>query len=296
MNHLLIDMGNQRLKWASVALCSNQSSKAVVSLIALDQGAIEYDQDSTLFDGGQHTENIGNDTEPHWPYPLPDSLDNPERILLSSVSNKVASRALGNYCQQRWGLQPDYVASEAVKLGLSNGYLNPSQLGCDRWLAAIAGYQLICREGGRSSVVIVDAGTAITVDLVADHCFKGGAILPGFATIVRVMGSSTGKIKLDIPTVVDEILAQGNIQDLFNYNFVLANNSAEAVRAGALVSVAGGIDRCLDQIESGFEEPVEILLTGGDAELVSALLVHNCAIIPNLVLIGLALVAQDELI
>ena len=71
---------------------------------------------------------------------------------------------------------------------------------------------------------------------------------------------------------------------------------AEAVRAGALVSVAGGIDRCLDQIESGFEEPVEILLTGGDAELVSALLVHNCAIIPNLVLIGLALVAQDELI
>lgn len=54
------------------------------------------------------------------------------------------------------------------------GVADPRKVGADR-LAAAAG----ALGGGRSSAIIVDVGSATTVDLVLDGVFRGGLIMPG---------------------------------------------------------------------------------------------------------------------
>ena len=59
--------------------------------------------------------------------------------------------------------------------GLRNGYRDPAQLGVDRWLAMCAAWQQF-----PGSLCVVDAGTAVTIDVVAaDGAHSGGLILPG---------------------------------------------------------------------------------------------------------------------
>ena len=65
----------------------------------------------------------------------------------------------------------------------------PARVGIDRLLAALAADRL--RQRDRAAIV-VDLGTAITVDLVeADGAFAGGAILPGIATSARALAEQT---------------------------------------------------------------------------------------------------------
>ncbi len=62
--------------------------------------------------------------------------------------------------------------------GVTSAYQQPQRLGVDRWLALLGGYSM-----GVTDAMIIDAGSAITVDLLKkDGQHLGGAILPGFNT------------------------------------------------------------------------------------------------------------------
>ena len=59
---------------------------------------------------------------------------------------------------------------------LINAYSNPKSLGCDRWLGMIASYEMLKEK----SFVLVDIGTAITIDIVnKSGVHLGGLIFPG---------------------------------------------------------------------------------------------------------------------
>jgi len=59
---------------------------------------------------------------------------------------------------------------------LINAYSNPKSLGCDRWLGMIASYEMLKEK----SFVLVDIGTAITIDIVnKSGAHLGGLIFPG---------------------------------------------------------------------------------------------------------------------
>ena len=73
-------------------------------------------------------------------------------------------------------------------------YPNPETLGPDRWLAAWAAY----REFGAS--VVVDCGTAVTVDIVTGTgVFLGGAIAPGAATLARGLSDAVPSLPTPDP-------------------------------------------------------------------------------------------------
>jgi type III pantothenate kinase len=91
-------------------------------------------------------------------------------VLLSNV----AGTAIGARCGQLPACLPPQAIATFASLpalaGVTNGYRNPSQLGCDRFAAAIAGHALAPGQ----AVIVANCGTATTIDAVtADGVFRG---------------------------------------------------------------------------------------------------------------------------
>jgi type III pantothenate kinase len=155
---------------------------------------------------------------------------------------------------------------------------HPDQLGIDRLLAAHAAQR---RFG--SPLVVVDAGSAVTVDWVdpqGDFC--GGAILPGLALQLAVLANGTDAL----PQL--EPLRTGSLGQP-------AKNTADAIRLGVLTGVVATIERLADEFsrvvatsqpKNGLAQ-TGVILTGGDAPLISSLLQRPHRLVENLVCRGL---------
>jgi type III pantothenate kinase len=95
-------------------------------------------------------------------------LPSPQKIVVSNVAGAEIKAAL-ELCVQRWHVAPCWVVSQAQASGVTNRYADPSQLGPDRWAALIAAHQV------RQACIVVNAGTAVTIDaLTKDGIFLGG--------------------------------------------------------------------------------------------------------------------------
>jgi type III pantothenate kinase len=147
--HLLLDLGNTRLKWALARDGALVQAPAALS----------------------------------WPgsaLPLSDwQALRPETVALASVAPPAATAALEDaLCTL--GTPVHRVQTQVQWRGLRCGYPRPERLGVDRWLALVAAY---CRSPDRACIV-VSAGTALTVDVLdPDGAHRGGVIAPGLSTM-----------------------------------------------------------------------------------------------------------------
>jgi type III pantothenate kinase len=149
--HLLIDLGNSRLKWA---LFDGTGLGAVHAL---------WHRERSLTDL----------LEPAWQHIAP------ARVIACSVAGRQRDEQLRDWVATRWSLAIDFFSSEDAYPGMRSGYADPAHLGNDRWLGCIAGFQRC-----RGNVGIIDAGSAITIDWVdANGQHQGGWILPGLQTM-----------------------------------------------------------------------------------------------------------------
>ncbi len=156
-----------------------------------------------------------------------------------------------------------------------NQYKDVSRLGVDRWLAMVAAY---VREG--SACMIVDAGTAITVDVVSkDGLHLGGYILPGLELMRSSLEQNTA-IRLGDPR--------------FSDTMALGHSTDAAVNNGANGAAIGAIEVAMNQLgdEAG---SMKLFVSGGDAELIHRLLPDFAPqIVQELVFEGLALVCPAD--
>ncbi len=82
--------------------------------------------------------------------------------------------------------------------GVTNGYPEPASLGVDRWLNLLGTAGLVQQDA-----IIVDVGSAITVDLLrADGQHLGGAILPGFNTSIEQFKRIMRNADFDHPEII----------------------------------------------------------------------------------------------
>ena len=130
---------------------------------------------------------------------------------------------------------------------LINDYEDIKMLGVDRWMAALGAWKLYQR-----SLLIINAGTAITIDLIdldqKDKAhFKGGMILPGIAISLGVLNNSTNLIDTEI-----------------GKNQYPSLNTKDAVTTGIMTSIQGAVNLVCRKLPSS----LPILLTGGDANLI----------------------------
>ena len=197
-------------------------------------------------------------------------LTPPERLAIACVSR---APLLELVLAVAVGLWPTIdivpVKSQALAFGVHNAYQQPEKLGVDRWLALVA-----VRNHYQLPACIVDCGTAITVDLIdADGKHQGGLISPGLTLMKKSLAVGTAGLQFH------EII----------YVAGPANFTEAAIYSGTLASAAGLIEHVL----SKQSDATQLILTGGDAELIAAQLRVKPIIDTDLVLRGLAVVLSS---
>lgn len=158
----------------------------------------------------------------------------------------------------------------------------PERVGIDRLMAALAADRL--RTPGRAAIV-VDLGTAITVDLVdADGAFCGGAILPGIGLSARALEEHT------------DALPRVAMEELGTPPAPVGTSTVPAIEAGLYWGAVGAVRELIARISKELATAPEVFLTGGASEHVAELLAADGAYsvrhVPHLVLSGIALVAS----
>lgn len=247
--NLLFDVGNSRVKW------------------------VWWRQGSFLEPGAMA----------HRGVPVAEILDAVRRpgnicseILLVSVADPVFTGSLVTALAAAYGVPVRIAESEREALGVHNGYLQPRQLGADRWLAMLAAF-----NRWRTALCVVDAGTAVTIDLVAaDGGHQGGVIIPGAVLMRDALLGSTGRIR---------DAAVGNGETAIADTAFWGRDTESCIRQGVLLAGAGLVERCMRTFrQSAGIDPV-LVLTGGDAASLQAALPVAAELCPTLVFEGLAL-------
>ena len=196
---------------------------------------------------------------------LPAVVDAPvSRLRVASVKGDL-NRRLDDLCRETWGLRAEYARVEPGTAGLECGYRNPGQLGVDRWLAVLACWRNLSRRA-----LVVDAGSALTIDILADDRHRGGYILPGLTLMADALGAGTWGIAL-----------AGSRQREIGPG---ADTQA-AVNNGSLIASIGAVEQAAAL--SGVQD---IILTGGDSGQLRPYLAARLRVIeePDLVIDGLA--------
>lgn len=241
MNILAVDSGNSRIKWG---LHDGQSWIA--------SGAV----------GRQETVRL-NDT---WK-----TLPAPAKIVISNVAGELVRSEI-NVATTRWRVAPQWIVAQPAQCGVTNGYTQPAQLGCDRW-AALIGARLL----HTGPALIVMAGTALTIDaLTGDGKFLGGLILPGLDMMVETLSSKTAGIRVE----------RGELQ-------MFPTSTRDAVWSAAIQATAGACERMRAAMEESGEAAPMLLLSGGAADAIEPWLPGPVNRIDNLVLEGLACIGKE---
>ena len=203
------------------------------------------------------------------------AIANPTRVAISNVAGADIAAKLNAWIAAAWSLEPTFESVRTRAAGVATRYDNPAQLGVDRWLAAIGGYHAV---GG--AVVVVDAGTAITLDLVdRSGAHLGGTIAPGLATMVESLTRNTAQLRLDSIEHTDSV----------------ATNTASAISMGCIDALAGGIERMQRKVTELLGPEHQWVITGGEAPQIIEMCATQFRHIPDLVLRGLALTIGDAL-
>ncbi|MCA8965975.1 MAG: type III pantothenate kinase [Planctomycetes bacterium] len=164
------------------------------------------------------------------------------------------------------------VVGEELACPLPLDYATPQTLGADRWLGALAAH----RRFGRA--VVVDCGTATTVNLVEDDgTFRGGPIAPGLAAFVAGMAAVTPALPAPRLEAEPE----------------MPPRSSQAARAARIIGTeARRLERLVADLLRAARGPATVVVTGGRAELVLRHARLRAESVPDLVHQGLRLLAE----
>lgn len=213
-----------------------------------------------------------------------------ESIVISNVAGEYLAAVLAKKLV-RYGTAIHWLKSTAEIGNVKNSYANPESLGSDRWAALIAAWQL-----QKASCVVVNAGTAVTVDALSvcdGHAeFIGGMILPGMHLMLKSLGMATAQLP-DIP-------AEKSVTAVNNQHSILfAKNTADAMLAGALNAACGAIMQMHAALSEQCKQTPYIVLSGGDAQYIynnlSGDVTNRVLIVDNLVLRGLFFIEKLRL-
>ena len=183
-----------------------------------------------------------------------DMLPSCSKIWVSNVSKKSFNVSNNNI---------DFVSSQERYKSLINAYTNPESLGCDRWFGMIASYEL--SQG--KSFVLVDIGTAITIDIVNNYgSHLGGLIFPGLDKIRNTFDNFP-------------VLPLGGIN-------ALGQSTGEAWSNGTLSLVVNIINQKIREIKNEIPD-ISVFLTGGGYSDLKNFLDFDHVYHKNIVLDGL---------
>jgi type III pantothenate kinase len=187
-----------------------------------------------------------------------------DQVILSTVST--ASQDVLTFLKTKFPCFLELNHQTPVPIEIN--YLTPGTLGLDRLAAAIGARILFPGH----DLLVIDAGTAVTFDLVERNgTFSGGNISPGLRSRFRALHEFTGKLPL-----VDET---GPCP-------VIGKSTDEAIRSGVVNGMILEIDGMIDLLKKKRPE-LQPVLTGGDAQFFERRLKSTIFVKFEITLIGL---------
>jgi type III pantothenate kinase len=199
----------------------------------------------------------------------------PERVVVSNIAGDEIAHRITAWCMNKWRVRPEFPQALGQAYGVRNGYEDPRQLGVDRWLGMIAAW-----NSHRSACCIADCGTAITIDaLAATGEHLGGLIMPGLNLMRRSLADHTHAIQA------------GRIG---RRSLLLARSTDDCITAGSFNAIVACIDRVIEKLRDQLGENTPFIITGGDAQSLMSSLTVDPQHEPDLVLHGLAVVAEAD--
>jgi type III pantothenate kinase len=159
---VLVDVGNSRFKWATLASGSLVDIGSAVHRGSLDTAIAAFAA----------------------------VLPPAPRIVAANVAGEQVAKRLAALVAARPGASMTFVATCAERFGVRCAYADPARLGVDRWVALIAAHRR-----ARAAACVIDAGTAATFDAVdGAGTHLGGLIFPGPRLLAAALARNTSDI------------------------------------------------------------------------------------------------------
>lgn len=152
-------------------------------------------------------------------------------------------------CRKYFSLKP-LIVGPGVKTGMPIFYDNPKEVGADRIVNAVAGY-----EKYKQDLIIVDFGTATTFDYVSARGeYMGGCITPGIMISSEALFERAAKL----PRV-----------ELSKPRSIVAKDTVSSMQAGIMYGYAGLVDGICERMKAEVKSNPLVVATGGLAKIVA---------------------------
>ncbi|RIH66265.1 type III pantothenate kinase [Mariniphaga sediminis] len=188
-----------------------------------------------------------------------------EKAIISSV--KDYSPALKELLQKK--LKKFIELGEHTPLPIENCYKSKETLGKDRLAGVVGAFHLY----PENNVLVIDAGTAITYDLVDENRqYLGGTISPGLEMRFKALNQFTGRLPL--------------VERNENFNKLFGQTTEEAILGGVQNGLVFETDKVIDRFKE-FYKNLYVIITGGNANFFDKKLKNSFFVHFNLIAIGL---------
>ncbi len=175
--------------------------------------------------------------------------DKMEAVIIASVVPPIMY-TLEHSIKKYFKLEP-MIIGPGTKTGINIRYQNPKEVGTDRIVNAVAGYELY---GG--PLIIVDMGTATTFCAVSEKGeYLGGVICPGVKISLEALFQKAAKL----PRI-----------DLIKPEGVIGKNTVSSMQSGIFYGYIGQVDYIVKRMKQEMQEDnVKVIATGGLARFIS---------------------------
>lgn len=195
----------------------------------------------------------------------------PLPVYIANVAGAGSQQMLCRWFETHWNIRPAVLHSQRHAHGVTNAYQQVESLGVDRWLVLVG-----ARSMNKLPVCVVDCGSAVTIDVMdANGMHRGGVITPGYEMMLASLKQGTA---------IPDFTAFSETPGL------LGKSTPECILNGCANTIAAIIDRVM---RSGPRQQ-RLIMTGGDAAMISPLLEHPSTLIPDLVFRGIVQYVKEE--
>lgn len=173
------------------------------------------------------------------------SFDQIDGIVISNVVPSV-QHAIASMSKRYFDIEPFFVTADNA--GIEINYPNPSEIGADRLVNAVAAYEKL-----KGAVIVIDFGTATTFDYIdRNGAYCGGVIAPGIQIANEALYRWTSKL----PRV-----------DIKKTDRLISKSTVDAIQSGVYHGYVGLVRGILDGIKKEVGSSPQVIATGGLASL-----------------------------
>lgn len=178
------------------------------------------------------------------------NMDDVQAVVISSVVPPIMYTL--EHMTRKYFKREPLVVGPGIKTGMNIKYDNPKEVGADRIVNAVAGYEIY---GG--PLILVDFGTATTYCAISKNGeYLGGAISPGVRISMDALYQKTAKL----PRV-----------ELVKPETVICKNTVTSIQSGVIFGYIGQVDYIVKRMKKELgSEDVKVIATGGLSKLIAS--------------------------